>query len=64
MTFNNRQEIKGIVKECRLDFLHALALFFDNRNNIASLYEKIRLIETKELKVLNQKITTKRNFYT
>ena len=54
-----RQEIKGIEKEWRLDFLHARALFFDNRNNIASLNDKIRLIETKELKVLHEKIQQK-----
>ena len=73
MTFNNqqfseimknglneiRQEIKGIVKECKSDFFQVRDLFFDSRNNIASLYEKIHLIETKELKVLHEKIQQK-----
>ena len=34
-----RQEIKGIVKECYSKFNHVRNLFFDSRNDIASLYE-------------------------
>ena len=54
-----RHEIRGIERECRLDFQRGNALYFDNRKNIASLKDKVHLIETKELKVLHAKIQQK-----
>ena len=54
-----RHEIRNIERECRLDFQRGNALYFDNRKNIASLKDKIHLIETKELKVLHAKIQQK-----
>ena len=54
-----RQEIKGIFKECKSDFVHVRNLFFDSCNDIASLYEKIHQIETSEIKVLHDKIRQK-----
>ena len=58
-----RHEIRNIERECRLNFQRGNALYFDNRKNIASLNDKIHLIETKELKVLHAKIQQKR-YYT
>ena len=54
-----RHEIRNIERECRLDFQRGNALYFDNRRNIASLKDKVHLIETKELKVLHAKIQQK-----
>ena len=55
-----RHEIRNIERECRLDFQRGNALYFDNRKNIASLNDKIHLIETKDIA---RKDTTKR-YYT
>ena len=54
-----RHEIRNIERECRLDFQRGNALYVDNRRNIASLKDKVHLIETKELKVLHAKIQQK-----